>query len=122
MQKLPKNPKRGKTIKRVLILGRRKRVITVLPPAIPLNLSMVINSTDFELTWEDVSNNEDGFRVYRQAFSDPFQVVAELLPDETLFIDGNVDSGVIYTYYVVSFNSGGESGQSNQVSGEISGA
>jgi hypothetical protein len=103
----------------VLIVGRRKRVVTILPPAVPLNLALTENPTDLELFWEDVSDNEDGFRLYRSAFSDPFELVAELGPGETYYVDGNIDTAIIYTYYVVSFNAGGESAQSNQVSGEI---
>jgi fibronectin type 3 domain-containing protein len=84
-----------------------------------LNLGLAVNETDFELVWDDVSENEDGFRIYRSAFSDPYELVAELGPDATTFNDGNIDPGIEYTYYIVAFNSGGESGPSNEVTGEL---
>ncbi len=119
MQKFPKSEKANRTKRRVLILGKRRRVVTVLPPAAPVNLGIEETPTYLRLFWDDASDNEDGFRLYRRAYSDPFELVAEVPADQTEFHDGNVEMGVIYTYYVVAFNVGGESTASNEVSGEL---
>lgn len=103
----------------MLIIGRRRRVETLLPPNAPVNLGIEETPTYLRLFWDDASHNEDGFRLYRRAFQDPFELVAEVLADQNEFYDGNVEMGVIYTYYLVAFNSGGESGRSNEVSGEL---
>ena len=119
MQKFPKSEKAKRNKRRVLILGKRRRVVTVLPPAVPENLGIEETPSYLRLFWDDVSNNEDGFRLYRRAYADPFVLVAEVPADQTEFHDSNVEMGVIYTYYVVAFNVGGESAPSNEVSGEL---
>jgi hypothetical protein len=119
MQKLPKLEKRRRDNRRVFILGRRRRVVILMPPAAPQNLGIEETPTYLRLFWDDASNNEEGFRLYRRAFGDPFELTAEVLADQTEFYDGNVEMGVIYTYYLVAFNSAGESSASNEVSGEL---
>ena len=103
----------------MLVIGKRRRMVTVFPPAAPVNLGIEETPTYLRLFWDDASDNEDGFRLYRRAYSDPFELVAEVLADQTEFYDGNVEMGIIYTYYLVAFNSGGESAPSNEVSGEL---
>ena len=105
--------------RRVLIIGKRRRAVMVLPPSAPVNLFVEPTETYLYSAWEDTAGNEDGFRLYRRAFDDPFQVVAEMPANQTEFYDGNVDMGVIYTYYVVAFNAGGESAPSNEAAGEL---
>jgi fibronectin type 3 domain-containing protein len=102
-----------------LILGRRRRGVALQLPNAPSNLLLQINPFDMSLTWEYATNTEEGFRAYRSSFGDPFVVVAEVPSNELFFTDANVDTGVIYTYYVVAFNASGESSHSNHVSGEI---
>ncbi|MBA4148638.1 MAG: fibronectin type III domain-containing protein [Verrucomicrobia bacterium] len=105
----------------VLIIGRRRRGTVPVsgPPAAPFILGLEAASTYLRLSWADLADNEEGFRIYRRAFDDPFEVVAEVLADQTEFYDGNVDMGVVYTYYLVAFSSGVESAPSNEVSGEL---
>lgn len=107
---------------RVLIIGRRRRggsLVLPTEPTAPINLVLQAETTYLHLAWEHTSADEDGFRIYRQAFDGPFEVVAEIIADQTEFYDGNVEMGVLYTYYIVAFNSAGHSAPSNQVSGEI---
>ncbi len=58
----------------------------------------------FHLYWQDLSNNEDGFRVYRDG-----NLVAELPPDRTEVIDEIVaPNDLVHVYYVVAYNAVGE--------------
>ncbi len=119
MQMLPKtNPSRPSRW-RYLILGRRRRGGAAQLPNAPWNLLLQINPFDFTLNWNYASNTEEGFRVYRSSFGDPFIVVAEVPSNELFYTDAAVETGVIYTYYVVAFNASGESSHSNEVGGEI---
>jgi len=59
----------------------------------------------FRLTWKDMSNNEDGFRVYRDG-----DLVAEVAANKTDVIDVVTRRNKrVYTYYVTAYNEIGES-------------
>jgi hypothetical protein len=91
---------------------------TPAAPASPTNLQTIgaICSTDksarptkyinqFHLTWQDMSNNEDGFRVYRDG-----DRVAELPADKTDVIDQVIaQNNRTHYYYVTAYNAVGES-------------
>ena len=90
---------------------------TPAAPAAPTNLEAFNNAcyTDksytpnkrvnrFHLYWQDMANNEDGFRVYRDG-----NLVAELPPDKTEVIDEIVaPNDHVHVYYVVAYNAVGE--------------
>ena len=58
----------------------------------------------FHLYWQDLSNNEDGFRVYRDG-----SLIAELPADKTELIDQTVTQNLrTHYYYVVAYNDVGE--------------
>ena len=58
----------------------------------------------FHLYWQDLSNNEDGFRVYRDG-----SLIAELPADKTEVIDQTVTQNLrTHYYYVVAYNDVGE--------------
>ncbi len=140
MQQLPKtklipswNPKRRRRAFIVLELAKRRRKRAAddveeelsVPPA-PVGLSININVSDFFLVWVVTSESEDGCRLYRSAFGDPFELVAEISADSETndyeFYDAAVEMGVSYTYFVVAYNAAGESEPSNAVEGELTGA
>ncbi len=75
----------------------------------------------FILIWQDNSNNEAGFRLYRKAFNEEYYIVFEPDAGWTSFGDFDVEYGVYYTWYVVAFGEGGESGRSNEVSAQLAG-
>jgi hypothetical protein len=53
-----------------------------------------------DLTWTDSSNNEDGYKVYRDK-----QVIATLAPDTTYYVDvAFVATGKTLSYSVEAFN------------------
>lgn len=59
----------------------------------------------FRLTWQDMSDNEDGFWLYRDGTR-----VAELPANTTVYDDSFelVKGGRASTYYVISYNSAGQ--------------
>ncbi|MBA4150595.1 MAG: fibronectin type III domain-containing protein [Verrucomicrobia bacterium] len=116
---MPAKRKQKKNKCRVLIIGRRRRTVPATVPPSPFILALQATATYLHLSWADLAQNEEGFRIYRKAYDDPFEVVAEVLADQTEFYDGNVEMGIIYTYYLVAFTSAGESAPSNEVSGEL---
>ncbi len=79
------------------------------PPLRPSSLYIALQESALHLTWNDRATNEDGFRVFRSVDQGPSELYAELGIDETLFIDGDVEPGVVYEYRVRSFNRHGQS-------------
>lgn len=70
------------------------------------------------LTWQDTSNNEDGFNVERgSSAAGPFVRIGGTLTNVTAFSDPGLSLGVTYCYRVNAFNSAGISGYSNAVCG-----
>jgi len=63
-----------------------------------------------QLKWEDTSDNEEGFRIYRITAKDTTKI-AEVGPNVTTYVDKNALSGACYV--VSAFNAGGESTPSN---------
>ena len=84
---------------------------TLQPPAAPTNLRIDSNS----LVWDDNSDNEDGFRIYRSVGGALPEVVATLPADttsvrlDTLPPVVRVDECDLLTRWVVAFNEAGES-------------
>lgn len=62
------------------------------------------------LKWEDTSDNEEGFRIYRITSKDT-KKIAEVGPNVTTYIDKDALAGGCYA--VSAFNSAGESSPSN---------
>jgi len=94
------------------------------PPAAPAHLGLVkrnctvdrsvkpiIYVNEFRITWTDMSNNEDGFRIYRDG-----DLVAEVSANATNVTDivsrRNPRS---YSYYVTAYNEIGESKSDTKV-------
>jgi hypothetical protein len=60
--------------------------------------------SQFHLYWQDLSNNEDGFHVYRDG-----NLVAEVPADKTEVVDSfDTKNSIPHTYYVVAYNALGE--------------
>ena len=81
--------------------------VLYFPPGAPSNLAFSNAGTNFlTLTWQDNSNNEDGFRILRST-SPSFanhQVVGTVGSNTTSLIDRNLTEGITYYYQVISFN------------------
>ena len=79
-----------------------------LPPEAPANPRARISDDGqaVRLTWEDRSDNEDAFRVYRQDVEASIGLVPT---DSQLFVDRSATCGHVYRYGVVAFNAAGSS-------------
>ena len=75
------------------------------PPAAAENLvATVVDYHSIRLTWDDLSNNEDGFKVLREDLGAVFITTA----DVTEFEDTGLDDNTTYTYTVMPYNSAGD--------------
>lgn len=70
---------------------------------------------DLVLQWQDNSNNEDGFEVWRKVNDGQWELIAATGPDSPTFNDGVIPIGVILTYRVRAWNQFGESDFTNEV-------
>ena len=82
-------------------------------PLAPANLNALDTGVLVELTWQDQSGDELGFRVYRNVNTGAFVLWQTLAANVTLVQDTGVGMGTMYTYYVVAYNANGESFPSN---------
>jgi Ig-like domain from next to BRCA1 gene/Bacterial Ig domain len=77
-----------------------------LPPAAPADLQATVaeNGRAVRLTWEDRSDNEDAFRIYRE----DVEASIGLAPaNANLFVDEGVACGHTYRYAIAAFNAAG---------------
>jgi hypothetical protein len=68
-----------------------------------------------EINWIDNASNEDGFRVERRTGSGAWTLVKTLGTDAIKWLDETVVPSTAYSYRVRTYNAGGESGWSNEV-------
>ena len=80
---------------------------TYSPPTRPIQLtyksSCESGFAKIRLSWVDASNNEDGYRIYRNS-----KMLVELPANTTSVLDAILNGGGKYTYTVVAFNVAGE--------------
>lgn len=65
------------------------------------------------LSWQDNSDNEDGFQVERSTNGVAYQLIASLPSDTTNFTDSDTQKGQLYFYRVRAYNAFGYSGYTN---------
>ena len=96
---------------------REKRLAAATPtgPLAPANLDALDTGFLVQLTWQDLSSDEQGFRIYRQNNGGGFVVLQTLGANFTSAQDAGVVVGHIYDYYVTAYNASGESAASNVV-------
>lgn len=86
-------------------------------PNAPANLKISIVSVgQIDLTWNDSSTNETGFRIERKTDSTEYSEIATTTQDVANFSDKNVQINTTYSYRVYSYN---QAGKSNQSSNEL---
>jgi hypothetical protein len=82
-----------------------------------------MSASQINLTWTDNSNNESGFTVERALLSTgPWTQVATTTANVTSWANSGLSASTLYFYHVMSFNSGGNSGNSNMASATTSAA
>jgi fibronectin type 3 domain-containing protein len=79
------------------------------PPAAPSNLKLKGKRGRVELDWNDNSNDEDGFRIYRGLSAGSLSLVHTTAPNTTEYVDTGLANKTTYYYKVCSFNANGES-------------
>jgi hypothetical protein len=101
---------------------RRERQSPGVPvPNAPSNVAASPDDGFIIVLWQDNASDEAGFRIYRKAFSGSYSVLGECAPNLEGYGDFSAEPGVLYTYYVVAFNAGGESARSNESSASLEG-
>jgi fibronectin type 3 domain-containing protein len=82
-----------------------------LPPDPSSLQTTLVTTGEIDLAWQDNSDNEDGFNLYRQTGgSGDFFLVASLPADTTSYKDASLSAGTLYTYHLQAFNLAGPSG------------
>tara|TARA_R110002111_G_scaffold177181_1_gene243203 strand:- start:6646 stop:12345 length:5700 start_codon:yes stop_codon:yes gene_type:complete len=84
-------------------------------PASPSDLTAVATSSDkVNLSWQDISPIESGFRIERRAGTQGvWSEIANVAANQVSFTDTEVVADTIYQYRVRTFNAAGNSGYSN---------
>ena len=89
-------------------------VLTV--PNAPTELKGVLTPpVQIDLTWVDASNNEDGYKIERKSGTGAFSLIATLGQNVVTYSDKGLSTGTTYTYRVFSYNSKGNSINSNEI-------
>lgn len=78
-----------------------------------------VHAAQLSLTWQDNSDNEDGFEIERAVGSESFELIATVGADLEAFTDEDVTPGLPYDYRVRAFNAFGYSGYTNVSRGLI---
>ncbi|NDD64071.1 MAG: hypothetical protein EBZ36_08855, partial [Acidobacteria bacterium] len=89
---------------------------TLNPPTTPASLTARTSSTtQIDLSWNDLSTNETGFRVRRRTSpTGIWTVIGTVGQNVTSFQSTGLTPGQIYYFVVTAYNPTGESGFSNQ--------
>jgi len=86
-------------------------------PNAPNNLSATaVLSTQIDLSWNDNSNNEDGFKIERKFGGGSFTEIATVNSDVTTYNDTGLSANTMYTYRVRAYNTAGDSGYTSEAS------
>jgi uncharacterized delta-60 repeat protein len=85
-------------------------------PLPPSNLyAIAISSYQINLSWQDNSVNETGFKIERKKkYEEMFVQIAVLPANVTFYIDTGLEANTTYYYHVKSYNSVGDSVYSNE--------
>ncbi len=71
----------------------------------PLNLQLEEGeSGEVILTWEDVTDDEEGFDLERRKDNGSYEVIAQLDDNDTIYTDASLSDIGVYTYRLRSFN------------------
>jgi hypothetical protein len=99
-----------------IVAAFRSTPSTVVP-ATPVNLTATaVSSSQINLAWSDMSDNETGFRVDRSLDGITWSQVASLGSNVKSFSNTGLSASTNYSYRVYTYNSIGNSGYSNTAS------
>jgi hypothetical protein len=94
-------------------------ITTSAAPAAPSALAATATAAAINLTWQDNSSNEDGFRIERRAAGGAWSQIATTAANATTYADTGAASGTTYEYRVSAFGAGGTSTPSPSTSAQI---
>ncbi|MBI9088363.1 MAG: DNRLRE domain-containing protein [Desulfobacterium sp.] len=89
-------------------------VISIAVPAPPSGLASQVDGFDIMLSWNDDSDNEEGFIVQRKIDGEGFEDLGTVLPNSDAYVDSSLAPLHTYTYRVKAVNSFGGSDYSNE--------
>ena len=95
--------------------SNKVKVTTEFPCPTALSTKAIDDQT-VKLTWKDMSDFEQGFRIERKEAEGEYLQVAEVTPNVTYYIDSGLISGKVYFYRIKAFSPVNESSYSNEVS------
>ena len=90
-------------------MGIMKTLITAI-----MFTTTTLFGADLVLTWQDNSDNEDGFEIERKIDNGNFEFLNGTGPNENSYIDAEVPTGVTLTYRVRAVNRYGNSSFTNE--------
>ncbi len=84
-------------------------------PFLPTNLTAkTISFNQINLSWDDNSNSESGFRIERRTEKEDFIEIITIPANITTYEDKTLAPNTTYYYRIRAFNQGGNSGYSNE--------
>jgi len=88
---------------------------TATAPDAPAQLQAgAVSASRVDLTWQDRSSDESGFKIERRTGSGSFAELGTVSADTTSYADRSVQAATTYTYRVRAYNPAGNSSYSNQ--------
>ena len=89
------------------------------PFLVPSGLEATATKRSIDLTWQDNSSNEDGFRIERRSGTGAWAHVADTTADVAAYSDTSVARATTYEYRVSAFGPGGSSTASPSASAQL---
>jgi acid phosphatase type 7 len=74
-----------------------------------------VSSSQINLSWQDKSNNETGFKIERSTDGRTFAQISAVGVNVTTYADTGLAASTKYYYRVLAYSSGGNSKYSNMV-------
>ena len=88
----------------------------VLPDAPSELTASAISSSRIDLTWQDNSDNESGFRIERRTATGSYAQIATVGAGVTSYSSTSLSAGTMYYYRVRAYSAAGNSAYSNEAS------
>jgi len=86
-------------------------------PNAPSNLvATAVSTSQINLTWQDNSSDETGFKIERRTASGSYSQIATVGAGVTSYSNTGLSAGTTYYYRVKAYSSAGDSGYSNEAS------